>query len=393
MKIAFTNPNYWPYIRRGAERYIHDMAGFLAQRGHQVHVITSTPGQPHTVEQDGVKILYLRQVRHPLLNNLRMIRHDFFGWTAYPLLRSGGYDVIDTMTYFCALAALRARRYSGTPFQFRVLMVPLCGGRFWDPPAVSTAVARADRTVAFSRWSAEWIEHTYHVPCNVLYSIVDLNRFRPGARRDLTVPRILFASDLRDPKKGGGLLFMAFEQVHRLCPQAVLELAGPGGDQPGNLLELLSPSARHRVVPLGAGAHVDIAQLYPQAAVTVLPTLQEPFGMVLAESLACGTPVVGTRQGGASEIVGNAPVGRLIDLRDWHEILSPRAANHLAMAIMEAIDLAADPETARLCRQRASRFSLDVLGPELEESYSQLVRQGTSTVRSQRSASAVVHQR
>ena len=42
MKIAFPYPAYWPYVRRGVERCTHDLGTFLASRGHEVHVITST---------------------------------------------------------------------------------------------------------------------------------------------------------------------------------------------------------------------------------------------------------------------------------------------------------------------------------------------------------------
>ena len=44
MNIAITNPTNWPHVRRGAERFINELAAFLAARGHRATVISSKPG-------------------------------------------------------------------------------------------------------------------------------------------------------------------------------------------------------------------------------------------------------------------------------------------------------------------------------------------------------------
>jgi len=44
----------------------------------------------------------------------------------------------------------------------------------------------------------------------------------------------------------------------------------------------------------------------------VLPSRQEPFGMVLAETMIVGTPVVATRVGGLAEVVQDGVTGRRV---------------------------------------------------------------------------------
>ena len=80
-----------------------------------------------------------------------------------------------------------------------------------------------------------------------------------------------------------------------------------------------------------------MAALYRRAWVTALPAIGEAFGIVLAESLACGTPVVGSPFGGIPEIIDRPEIGRAA------RSLEPP---DLADALLEALELAETPATA-----------------------------------------------
>ncbi|MBU0709019.1 glycosyltransferase, partial [Patescibacteria group bacterium] len=54
---------------------------------------------------------------------------------------------------------------------------------------------------------------------------------------------------------------------------------------------------------LGSVDHKDLPKVYTNALFTVVPSIQESFGMVAIESLACGTPVIASDAGGLPEIV------------------------------------------------------------------------------------------
>jgi teichuronic acid biosynthesis glycosyltransferase TuaC len=95
------------------------------------------------------------------------------------------------------------------------------------------------------------------------------------------------------------------------------------------------------------------------SSVVVLPSRRETFGVVLAEALACGTPVVATRCGGPEDIV-DENVGLLIPPGD------PQA---LATAIRSVVDRRAEFPAAVLSRHSLQRFGADVVTKQMETIY------------------------
>jgi glycosyltransferase involved in cell wall biosynthesis len=85
--------------------------------------------------------------------------------------------------------------------------------------------------------------------------------------------------------------------------------------------------------------------------------------MVLAESLACGVPVVASDADALPEVVDRDTIGRLFD-GDEHS---------LATALLEALELAEDPQTAAACRSRSEDFSIERCVQAHEALYGELV--------------------
>ena len=118
---------------------------------------------------------------------------------------------------------------------------------------------------------------------------------------------------------------------------------GPGDPEPA--LAAAAPRAREAVVRLGLGELGDLPALYGKAWATVLPSMGEAFGLVVLESLACGTPVVTLKEGGAAELV-TPGVGAMADA----------TAASLADACEHALALAEKPDTVERCRAAAEPY-------------------------------------
>ena len=106
------------------------------------------------------------------------------------------------------------------------------------------------------------------------------------------------------PKKGFDVLIRAVAGI----PGLHLKIAGRGA-QRGELTELVAElGVSDRVALLGFVARDALVDLLRSAAVQAVPSRREPFGLVILEGMACGTPVVASRTDGIPEVVADAAV-------------------------------------------------------------------------------------
>jgi glycosyltransferase involved in cell wall biosynthesis len=142
-------------------------------------------------------------------------------------------------------------------------------------------------------------------------------------------------------------------------PSARLWLSGPG--DPAGFLAAADARVRERTEVLGVGeAHLQ-HERYGRAWITCLPSESDSFGMVLVESLACGTPIVVTTSGAPKELVTEGVTGELCPAGE---------PEGLAQACLRGFELAQRPQTIEACRETAARFDWDAaLAPLVEGLY------------------------
>jgi glycosyltransferase involved in cell wall biosynthesis len=133
-----------------------------------------------------------------------------------------------------------------------------------------------------------------------------------GARTTGHNPYILCVAAL-DDYKGIDVLLRAAKPLLLDNPSLNVVLAGEGPMR--TELEGLATSLgiRKQTQFLGQKGAAEIAQLLQGCEVFVLPSREEPFGIVLIEAMACRKPVVATAVGGIPEIVEHEKSGILVE--------------------------------------------------------------------------------
>ena len=109
--------------------------------------------------------------------------------------------------------------------------------------------------------------------------------------------------------------------------------------------EFVRPHLGGSIEYVGEVRHANKVELLMDARALIFPIdWEEPFGLVVIEAMACGTPVISTRRGAVPEIVEHGKTGILVD--DYREMEDP--------AVLEQAD-SLDPAVLR--REVEERFS------------------------------------
>jgi glycosyltransferase involved in cell wall biosynthesis len=338
VRVALLSPCFWPEVRRGGERFVRELADELIARGHRPRLITTHRGAPSRTVEDGLPILRLPRPPAGRLGRRRFEDYPTHGPLSYMALSRGDDDVANAIHTTDALAAARWSERTGRPAVFSYMGIPDHSGLMARRKRLEMTVAatrRCSATVALSAAARDAFHRWLGVDTEVIPPPVDVDAFTPDAAARAERPTIVCAADPHEPRKRVPLLVDAFRRVRRERPDARLILDRRAGAGAG--IELRDMDDREA-----------LAAAYREAWVSALPSTGEAFGLVLVEAMACGTPVVATNLGGMREVVNADRVGRLFDGDD------PAA---LATALLEALDLAADPATAGACRSRAEEFS------------------------------------
>lgn len=344
--------------RGGAEIYLANLAGFLAQSGHVIHALVRRDSPDFSVA--GVTVETLRANGSGLHGDqdfVRAVQHR---------LREGTPVVLSTIampgiTHYQPHMGLQWRGYlasrnSRNSMFFRTvhgLANPFNLKRRWLLKMQEQVLARnsTTRVMVFSQLVRAQILEDYEIaPTNVVTAPlgVDLERFHPdattGARREGKL-RLLFTAH-NFQLKGLHCLLEAMRRARKTGLQAELHIAGNG-----RRAEFEKMAGQ---LGLGSDIHflgfVDgaaAAELYRSCDALVHPTFTDHCSLVVLEALASGLPVITTRQNGAAEFIEPEKQGIIIS--------HPRDIEALADALVRLQDrpkLAAMSAAAAALRPR-----------------------------------------
>lgn len=291
MKIAQVAP-LWetvpPKTYGGIELVVHLLTEELVRRGHEVTLFASGDSLtsaklesvcPRALRQDSVaseyeyyEMLQLRRVYEQSKN-------------------------LDIIHFHDKCASLPWVESISTP-TLRTLHYPFTNGssRLFD-------CYRHHRYVSISEAQRQTLPQLNYF--DTIYNAIDSSNY-PFSRQPQNPPYLAFLSRM-SPAKGPQY---AIAIAKRIGWQ--LKMAGKidGVDRKFFEKEIAPQIDGKQIQYLGEVNHAQKVELLSQAAVTVFPiNWNEPFGLVMIESMAAGTPVVGTNYGSVSEVIAQGKTG------------------------------------------------------------------------------------
>lgn len=316
MKIALVCPYDIAYPG-GVTSHVTQFAQYARKAGHAVTVIApaSRKGAYEGVISAGKAI--------PLpIKGGTVPRLSFSFWN-YPEIRklfvSEKFDVIHVhepgvpLLGFAALgcapqrlSAIAATFHTNAPYNFlyktygKIAKVSRLADKLLRKVDVKIAVSEAAK-----RFASRYVSGEYFIIPNG----VDLERFSPKAKpighyTDGKV-NVLFVGRLGNYEKRKGLKYLvsAFNKLHANHPNARLLVVGPG--KPDSETKKMAKAANNKsIVFVGEVSAEQLPRYYATADIFCSPaTHGESFGMVLAEAMASGKPVVASNIDGYRNVV------------------------------------------------------------------------------------------
>lgn len=389
--LIFSEPTF-PRHPGGAGKSTHVLAAELVRRGHRVAILCECQEADELEIIDGVHVHRLntdavkdapRSTREVETANhcLRYIEERLDPARLDLLYDSGGF-----LSFFFRVARSLKARF-GVPYliHYRYLVAhdrqthendtkkslsaQLLGLDTLIPETTQCVPARfADLTVCPSRFQADFVEHQYRPasgPVRVLPEPIDLTR--PDAERvrawraEFAAPEarlIFFGGRIDSHSKNPRLVARAFAAIRTEEPNArlVLPVKTPGVPKEFQSIEhavLTLPWVTDRSLLATALASMDIG---------LVPSTYESFGLMCAELLAVGTPVIGSAVGAMPELIQHGRNGFLLagePGEGWVQQIADYCLTLLR---------APSPETMRAAaRNSTRRYSIETVGALAEE--------------------------
>jgi glycosyltransferase involved in cell wall biosynthesis len=344
LRIAVIAPVWLPVPPLGyggTERVVHTLVEGLVDAGHDVTLFAA--GESST--RATLSVVYPKAPTERMDEAIPELRHALACFE-----RSHEFDLIHDHS---GLVATSLAATTSTPV-LHTVHAALDAER----AAVYAACCRLSRTVGLI--SLSFSQRRSHPQLRWVANCpngVDLSAYPPGHDRD---DYLLFLGRI-SPDKG--------------CDRAI-EVARAAGlplriaakcrrpEERAHFRSAIEPQLDRQIRFLGEVGQAEKVRLLQKARAMLMPIdWEEPFGLVMIESMACGTPVIATRRGAVPEVIADGVSGIIVDdFRDMpaallkadqldrHEIRrhieSHFSATHMVRSYLRAYRSALDASTA-----------------------------------------------
>jgi phosphatidylinositol alpha-mannosyltransferase len=329
MRVGLVCPYSWD-VPGGVQEHIRDLAEALIELGHHVSVISPADDD---ASLPGYVVPAGRAVAVPY--NGSVARLSFGPLSANRVrrwLKEGNFDVLHVHEPYAPSLSLIALWVFDGPIVATVHGATTRSRALHAAePVLRSALEKVSGRIAVSEAARTTLVHhlggdAVLIPNGVTVSRYEKAESMPGWPGEGGA--IGFLGRMDEPRKGLAVLLRAFELIGAERPGLRLLIAGPGDAE--EVIAKVPASLRDRVVLLGQVSEPVKVQVYHSVDVFCAPnTGGESFGIVLAEAMAAGAPIVASdidafrrvlRDGRAGELFTNgdsgdlaAAIGRLLD--------------------------------------------------------------------------------
>ncbi|OXM13722.1 glycosyltransferase family 4 protein [Paenibacillus herberti] len=343
MNILTTGMGWIDHTPGGLNRYFADYTLAMQQQGHNIRALVTAGGEKISAPPYMEEVLTqsdktgtwdrVRAFRTAAAQTKKQWRPDVYNphFALYASLIGRGQlpANIPIVTHFHGPWAKESMIEDKSSFSAQQINYQI------KKKVESLAYNRSNRFIVLSEYFSSLLQQDYGIPGNIVHIVpgaVDTERFKPSSNRQQLRKelgfhendRVLFCVRRLVRRMGIDRLIHAMSEISAQVPEAILIIAGDGTmrDELKALSAKLELTDKIRFV--GRVSNEELVQWYQAADVSVVPTVTlEGFGLVTVEALACGTPVVGTPNGGTKEILQQFDSNLLFD-DDTPEAMSSR---------------------------------------------------------------------
>jgi phosphatidylinositol alpha-mannosyltransferase len=327
MKIGLVCPYTWN-VPGGVQSHVRDLAEALIDLGHQVSVISPADDDvplPSYVVPAG------RAVPVPYNGSVARLSFGFLSASRVRRwVRDGDFDVLHVHEPAAPSLSLLACWVATGPIVATFHTAnPRSRAMHAAEPVLQSALEKISARIAVSEAArTTLVEHlggdAVLIPNGVAvhrYAKADPLPGWPGEGG-----AIGFLGRFDEPRKGLAVLLSAFGEIAPRRPGLRLLIAGRGDAE--EALDQVSPEVRDRVVLLGMVSEEDKARVLHSVEVFCAPnTGGESFGIVLAEAMAAGAPIVASDLEAFRRVLRGGQAGELFTVGDPADLA--RAAERL----------------------------------------------------------------
>ncbi len=294
LRIGMVCPYGWD-IPGGVQIHIRELAEHFIKSGHYVSVISPVSDEDSIVDPwlvnagRPVPIPFNGSVARVLFGPIAASRvRQWIAQGDFDLLHmhEPGIPSISLLACWAAEGAMVGTFHASTPKMRAIASVG---------PLIEPMIEKLSARIAVSEMAQATLKNLYGTEAVVIPNGIDFSRFNSQRIEKLegvdSLLRIGFLGRFEETRKGLPLLLEALPKIIKALPGVQLIVAGPG--EPEKLLAKFDPQLTRHITFLGRLSESEKVTFLSNLDLYIAPnTGGESFGIILAEAMASGTPVL-----------------------------------------------------------------------------------------------------